>query len=313
MIMTHLCRKKIQIFLIVQEIIEQSLFFINLVIALLQDERFGDRRSREQVVRYVMAHRRPDQVSHMTRIVELSDTSCVDNLRMNRNAFGRLCYLLEHIGGLEDSRHVSLSEKVCLFLLVLAHHKKNCIVKHDFIRFRQTISIHFNAVLIALLKLYPLILVTPEPVEAKSTDSRYKGCLGALDGSYINVRVGDSEKPRYRNRTGEFTINLLGVVDRSCKFVYMLPSWEGSAADPRVLRNAINRPHGLRVPSGGDLRPEAVNECIQIGESVKLKSRVGLIQHGQQPTPRAYHRSHCTTKLWLFRSEEMILGGDEEC
>ncbi|KAG8372410.1 hypothetical protein BUALT_Bualt12G0063300 [Buddleja alternifolia] len=109
-----------------------------------------------------MAHRRPDQVSHMRRIVELSDTSCVDNLRMNRNVFGRMCYLLEHVGGLVDSRHASLSEK---------------------------------------------------PVEVEPTDSRWKwskGCLGALDGSYINVRVRDSEKPRYRNRKGEVSINLLG-------------------------------------------------------------------------------------------------------
>ncbi|KAG8386295.1 hypothetical protein BUALT_Bualt03G0134200 [Buddleja alternifolia] len=200
--MARICRKKMQIFLILQEIIVQSLFFFNLVIALLQDERFGNRRRAERVVRYVMANRIPDQVSHMRRIVEYSDTSCANNLRMNRNAFGRLCYLLEHV---------------------------------------------------ALLKLYPLILVTPEPVEEDSTDSRwkwFKGCLGALDGSYINVRVRDTEKARYRNRKGEVSSNLLRVVVRFCKFVYILPGWERSAADARVLRDAINRPHRFKVPSG---------------------------------------------------------------
>ncbi|KAG8379263.1 hypothetical protein BUALT_Bualt07G0070400 [Buddleja alternifolia] len=148
---------------------------------------FGNRRRAERVVRYVMADRIPDQVSHMRRIVEYSDTSCVNNLRMNRNAFGRLCYLLEH----EDS-----------------------------------------------------------------TDSRwkwFKGCLGALDGSCINVRVRDTEKARYRNRKGEVSINLLGVVDRFCKFVYILPGWEVSAADARVLRDAINRPHGFKVPSDDNM------------------------------------------------------------
>ncbi|KAG8376055.1 hypothetical protein BUALT_Bualt09G0023800 [Buddleja alternifolia] len=199
-----------------------------------------------------MADRIPDQVSHMRRIVEYSDTSCVNNLRMNRNAFGRLCYLLEHVGGLIDSRHVNIPEKVCMFLSTLAHHKKNCIVKHDFIRSGHTVSKYFHAVLVALLKLYPLILVIPDPVQADSTDSRwkwFKGCLGALDGSYINVRVRDTEKPRDRNRKGEVSINLLGVVDRFCKFVYILPGWEGSVGDARVLRDAINRPHGFKVPS----------------------------------------------------------------
>ncbi|KAG8374566.1 hypothetical protein BUALT_Bualt10G0008800 [Buddleja alternifolia] len=187
----------------------------------------------KRVVRYVMANRIPDQVSQMRRIVEYSDTYCVNNLRMNRNAFGRLCYLLEHVGGLIDSRHVNVPEKVCMFLSTLAHHKKNCIVKHDFIRSGHTISKYFHAVLVALLKLYPLILVNPDPVEADSMDSRWKWF-----------------KARYRNRKGEVSINLIGVVDSFCKFVYILPGWDGSTADARVLRDAINRPHGFKVPSG---------------------------------------------------------------
>ncbi|KAL0430554.1 UNVERIFIED_CONTAM: hypothetical protein Sradi_0681400, partial [Sesamum radiatum] len=34
------------------------------------------------------------------------------------------------------------------------------------------------------------------------------------------------------------------------EFIYVLTGWEGSAADSRVLRNAINRPTGLRIPTG---------------------------------------------------------------
>nr|XP_027120492.1 uncharacterized protein LOC113737458 [Coffea arabica] len=34
------------------------------------------------------------------------------------------------------------------------------------------------------------------------------------------------------------------------QFIYVLPGWEGSAHDGRVLRNAISRPNGLRVPQG---------------------------------------------------------------
>ncbi|KAL7246538.1 hypothetical protein ACSBR2_001599 [Camellia fascicularis] len=33
-------------------------------------------------------------------------------------------------------------------------------------------------------------------------------------------------------------------------FMYVLPRWEGSTADSRVLRDAINRPNGLRIPTG---------------------------------------------------------------
>ncbi|ONM33436.1 hypothetical protein ZEAMMB73_Zm00001d041649 [Zea mays] len=34
------------------------------------------------------------------------------------------------------------------------------------------------------------------------------------------------------------------------QFIYVLPGWEGSAHDGRVLRDAISRPNGLRVPQG---------------------------------------------------------------
>ncbi|KAL8516790.1 hypothetical protein ACS0TY_015157 [Phlomoides rotata] len=34
------------------------------------------------------------------------------------------------------------------------------------------------------------------------------------------------------------------------RFVYVLTGWEGSAANSRVLRNAINRENGLKVPKG---------------------------------------------------------------
>ena len=33
-------------------------------------------------------------------------------------------------------------------------------------------------------------------------------------------------------------------------FVFVLAGWEGSAADSRILQDAISRPNGLRVPKG---------------------------------------------------------------
>ncbi|KAG8377624.1 hypothetical protein BUALT_Bualt08G0052400 [Buddleja alternifolia] len=140
---------------------------------------------------------------------------------MNMGTFARLCYLLHNIGGLSDSKYVKLEEKICFFLTVLAHHKKNRIVKFNHIRSGHTVSIYFNAVIISLLKLYFILLVTPKHVEDECNVVRwkhFKGCLDALDG----------------------------VVDRNMDFVYMLSGWEISAADGRVLRDAVNRPNGLK-------------------------------------------------------------------
>ncbi|KAG8388663.1 hypothetical protein BUALT_Bualt02G0148700 [Buddleja alternifolia] len=193
------------------------------------------------------------QLEHMHDLVNFTDETCINNLRMSRNAFGRLCYLLENNGGLVNTRNVTVCEQVAIFLIVLAHHKKNCIVKHDFKRSGYTISKHFNGVLSVLLKLHSLFLVKPTPIEDDCTNELwkwFKGCLGALDGTYIPLRVAQKDKARYRNRKGDVSVNVLAVYDINMNYVYMLCGWEGSAADSRVLKDAITRDNGFRVPDG---------------------------------------------------------------
>ena len=45
-------------------------------------------------------------------------------------------------------------------------------------------------------------------------------------------------------------MNVLGVCSPDLQFIYVLPVWEGSAADGRVLRDAVSRHNGLKVPRG---------------------------------------------------------------
>ncbi|MFQ6667272.1 hypothetical protein Gotur_033348 [Gossypium turneri] len=92
-----------------------------------------------------------------------------------------------------------------------------------------------------------------EPITPNSTDPRwkwFKNCFGALDGIQIKIRVPTVGKPRYRTRKGDIATNMSGVCTPDMHFVYVLPSWEASVADGRVLRDAISRRHGLKVPHG---------------------------------------------------------------
>ncbi|KAL0296218.1 UNVERIFIED_CONTAM: hypothetical protein Sradi_6673900 [Sesamum radiatum] len=172
---------------------------------------------------------------------------------MDRNAFGRLCYLLEHSGGLSSTKHVTVAEQLAMFLNVIEHHKKNCVIKHDFLRSRRTVSKHFHVVLNTVYKMSHVFLAKAAPIMDDCCDPRwrwFKGCLGALDGTFIDVRVSEQVKGRYRTRKGHIAVNVLGVCNPNIQFIYVMSGWEGSAADSRVLRDAIHRPHGLRVPSG---------------------------------------------------------------
>ncbi|XP_073120064.1 uncharacterized protein [Henckelia pumila] len=212
-----------------------------------------NRSTRRKVNLYNLTGRINAQIDHLRRVVEVGDVQCVVNLRMSRNTFANLCYLVKHVGGLTDSRYVRVEEKVAMFLSVLAHHKKNRIVGHDYVRSGHTVSTYFHEVLTSILKLYPLLLVKPVPMDESCSNDTWKWfkvCLGALDGTYISIHVPHKDKPKYRNRKGTTTVNILAVCDQYMKFIYALTSWEWSAADARVLKDAVTRQDGLKIPRG---------------------------------------------------------------
>ncbi|XP_073119890.1 uncharacterized protein [Henckelia pumila] len=240
--------------LVLQQILISSFVFIT-VVSRFYVKFVSRKKSRlhRRGVRHNDSERINDQISHLHRIIEVGDIQCVVNLRMTRNVFARLCYLLTHVGGLVESRYVRVEEKVAMFLSILAHHKKNRIIGHDYRRSGHTVSSHFHEVLRCVLKLHPLLLVKPTPVEdncSSETWKWFKGCLGALDGTYVSVQVPNKDKARYRTRKGTTALNVLGVCDRNMNFIYALTGWEGSAADARVLRDVITQEDGLKIPRG---------------------------------------------------------------
>ena len=121
----------------------------------------------------------------------------------------------------------------------------------SFQRSTETISRHFHMVLNGVLRLQEF--KHPEPIPNDSTDEKwkyFKNCLGALDGTHIRMNVPVQDKPRYRNRKGEITTNVLAAVTPNLQFTYVLTGWEGFAADGRVLKDALSRKNGLKAPKG---------------------------------------------------------------
>ncbi|CAN1316273.1 hypothetical protein LINPERPRIM_LOCUS30013 [Linum perenne] len=182
-----------------------------------------------------------------------SDASSLRLIRMNRLMFSKLCELLVVKGGLVRSNTVDINEMVIMFLYTIAHNEKNRQLSEYLCRSGETISRNIHKVLRAMLKLNHILLKKPEPIPDNSNDVKwrhFKNCLGALDGSHINVRVPLDMQTRYRDRKGNTSINILGVCTPKLEFIYCLSGWEGSAHDGRVLRDALARPNGLKVPEG---------------------------------------------------------------
>ncbi|CAN1725597.1 hypothetical protein LINPERHAP1_LOCUS158 [Linum perenne] len=67
----------------------------------------------------------------------------------------------------------------------------------------------------------------------------------------VTVMTTNASQARYRTRKGTTAIHVLDVCNQNLKFIYCLVGWEGSTHDSRVLRDALSRSGGLRVPTGG--------------------------------------------------------------
>lgn len=162
------------IYVLIEAIIRsylQNIFIIVQIITILSSRK----RKRDRIAQpYSMIDRIPSQVHHLNRVTGVYNTDCISNLRMDRNAFGRLCLILRQRGGLEDGKYVTVEEQVASFLAVLAHHKKNRIIGFDYWRSGQTVSFYLHKVLKAVLLLHRIFLVNPEPVDADCNDPRWK-------------------------------------------------------------------------------------------------------------------------------------------
>ncbi|KAL8556202.1 hypothetical protein ACS0TY_003842 [Phlomoides rotata] len=233
------------VYLLFEEIIHQTIVFICMVIHYME-ESLGNKRKRGY--KYSLIERMPNQIRELTRLVGGHHCDCLDNLCVTRSAFGRLCTILRNWGGLVDGKYVFVEEEVSMFLGILAHHKKNRVVKYTFNRSGQTVSHYVHLVLTAMLQLHSVLLVQPVPIPEDSTNHRWKWFK--VNGTFINVRVPALDRDRYRTRKGQIATNVLAVCDIDLRFIYVLPGWEGPASDARILRDSINRTHGLKVPLG---------------------------------------------------------------
>ncbi|WVZ79175.1 hypothetical protein U9M48_026784 [Paspalum notatum var. saurae] len=195
------------------------------------------RKQRLRLIREPCRCDSSSRTKNMNDMIYENDIYCVQQLRMDRRCFWNLCSLVRDIGGLRDTRNVKVEEMVTMFLHVLAYDGKSRSMRINYQRSQETISRHFNNVLGAVLKLWSVLLKSPQPITDDYKEKRWKWFK-----PLTNQDIG--------SRKNDIATNVLGACTPDMQFTYVLAGWEGSAADARVLRDALSRPNGLRVPRG---------------------------------------------------------------
>ncbi|XBI57640.1 hypothetical protein VPH35_038999 [Triticum aestivum] len=143
-----------------------------------------------------------------------TDKNCISQLRMRKDVFWKLSAHLRDAKLVRDSVHVSVEEKLAIFLHTVGHNLRNRVVGFFLTR------------------------------------SSYTDCIGALDGTHIPAFVPENIANRFRGRKSYPTQNVLAVVDFDLRFTYVLAGWEGSTHDSEVLKAALNRTNGIPMPEG---------------------------------------------------------------
>jgi hypothetical protein len=50
----------------------------------------------------------------------------------------------------------------------------------------------------------------------------FSDCIGALDGTHIDINIGERDQARYRNRKGHISQNVLAACNFDMQFCYIL-------------------------------------------------------------------------------------------
>ncbi|KAL0551971.1 hypothetical protein IC582_011064 [Cucumis melo] len=108
-------------------------------------------------------------------MIHESDLVCRESTRMDRRTLAILCHLLRTVSSLSSTEIVDVEKMVAMFLHVFAHDVKNRVIQREFVRFGETVSQHFNIVLLAVVRLYKELIKRPAPVTNNCNDQRWKG------------------------------------------------------------------------------------------------------------------------------------------
>ncbi|KAL0552010.1 hypothetical protein IC582_011103 [Cucumis melo] len=193
------------------------------------------------------SRRRIRQLAYF-RLIHKSDLCCRQSTRMDRRCFAILCHLLRTSAGLVGTEVIDVEEMVAMFLHILAHDVKNRMIQKEFARSGETVSRHFNIVLLAILRLHDELLKKPQPVTNSCTDPRWKWfevSTNCLDSSYTYQTIC----VRWLFHTWYYYLCDVGYPNAEGFLApyrgerYHLSEWRGESNAPTTAREFFNMKH----------------------------------------------------------------------
>ncbi|WVZ82648.1 hypothetical protein U9M48_029892 [Paspalum notatum var. saurae] len=177
------------------------------------------------------------------------ETECYNMFRMTPPMFYRLHDLLVQSYGLKSTSKCNSIEALGMFLWMVGACQSVRQADNRLKRSLDTVHRNFEKVLKCLVKLAADIIRPLDP-EFKTIHRRlqcprfrphFNDCIGAIDGTHVEVVVPNDKMVQYLCQKGITTQNVLAVVDFDMRFTFVLARWPGSVHDMRVFNDATNK------------------------------------------------------------------------
>ena len=197
-------------------------------------------------------------MNHLNHPIE-----CHNSFRMTAETFHSLHNQLVHNYGLTSTRGMASIEALGMFLWMVGGPQSFSSAYVIFSRSKDTIHRKFREVLKCVSALGGHIIRPIDPTftepHPRVMEARFwpyfSGAIGAIDGTHIPVSVPDEEVPRYTNRHGTTSQNVMGVCGFDMRFTCVIAGWANSVHDQRILSHTLQqRPESFSAPPLGTLR-----------------------------------------------------------
>ena len=163
-------------------------------------------------------------------LLQGTNNQCIELLRMSCDSYVRLCTHFRVKSWLKDSKHISVEEKMAMFLMMIGHNQRYVIIKRRFQHSKQTIHKYFYEVLDKMMVFAKDIIVptsfNPNPnIPGHNRRLRriFRGAVGALDGTLVHAIVPLDKQRLYRGRgKGDCYQNVLAICDFNMIFTFVV-------------------------------------------------------------------------------------------
>ena len=165
---------------------------------------------------------------------------------MRRLVFFGLHDTLVEKYGLMSTCNMTSKEALAQFLWTLGSRQITDNVADHFEHSRSNINKKFKEVLLCVYRMAGDYIQPKDRSFTQVHDSlkkprfwpHFKDAIGAIDGTHIPCIVPEKEQPKYRNRKGVTTQNVMAICDFDMRFIFVVAGWPGSVHDTRVWADA---------------------------------------------------------------------------